>query len=139
MTRAEIVAANRLRQHEEPHEEMDAAMKPASNECGGKSAGASGQGGGPNQSHVRFQRWGKLLLAGVGGPEEVWPAKVEQLRQDENENEGEQPQEQHNRNTKQLWKELKTVAVQSHHFQNLFVFATRTCSPGAAGMFCDGV
>jgi hypothetical protein len=31
-----------------------------------------------------------------------------------------------------LRKELKTVAVQSHHFQNLFLFATRTCSCAAA-------
>lgn len=114
MTRAEIVAANRLRQHEEPHDEMDTveAMNAAN------SSRTSEQRGGQNQTHARFRRWGELLLAGVGAADE--------LTVDPPEQDGEVAKREQD-GYAGLRKELKTVQVQSHHFQNLFVFATRTC------------
>ena len=126
MTRAEIVAANRLRQHEEPHEEMGTGtgINAAS------SSSISGQTGGQNQTHARFRRWGELLLAGVGNADELaldHPVALDEQHRHEHADEvGKRDQDQRGAG---LRKELTTVQVQSHHFQNLFVFATRTCSP----------
>lgn len=124
MTRAEIIAANRMRQHEEPHDEMNTGTW--INAAGPSSP--SGQTGGQNQTHARFRRWGELLLAGVGGADELTVdpplALDEQLRP---KHVGEGAKREQDRNAGGLRKELKTVQVQSHHFQNLFVFATRNC------------
>ena len=133
LTRAEIVAANRLRQHEEPHDEMVTAMD-AATAAGDNRSGASVQSGGQNQTHARFQRWGKLLLAGVGEADElnVDPAAAldQQQRREQEAGTGEQEQDRYAAGPAGLQKELKTVPVQSHHFQNLFVFATRPCCAG---------
>ena len=134
MTRAEIVAINRLRQHEEPHEEIESAN--ATSVTSVTSAGASpasGQSGGQNQTHSRFRRWGDLLLAGVGDADElnVEPAAAPDHQQQQREPQGEAGEQEQDRRAPALQKELKTVQVQSHHFQNLFVFATRPCCAGA--------
>jgi hypothetical protein len=164
LTRAEIIALNRLRQHEEPHDELE--LDVATEGTGKKPRGKGAPGGGKNQSHARFRRWGELLLAGIGEAAEL--AEVAEEAEEaatagttatagettsiENQSQGqdqdpprkdaqEQGQEEEGgqrqgsvsaASSGGLRKELKTVAVQSHHFQNLFLFATRTCSCAAA-------
>lgn len=124
MTRAEVVAANRLRQHEEPHEEMDACK----NAAGAGSAELQPQSSGQNQTHARFWRWGELLLAGVGEAGEVTSdqhACADGFQERGAHQVGELGQREEHAH--ELQKELKMVPVQRHHFQNLFVFATRGC------------
>ena len=141
-SRKQLVAAARRRQHEQPHDEPgteeDAAEGSGADGNGGGSAdsetaGAGGSAGdsqsttprdgkgerkgkgkgkttGGQLANARFERWGSLLLAGVEPEEE--PKNTEADAQVE--------------------KELRTVRVQAHHFQNLFLFATRRGRRGVA-------
>ena len=135
-SRKQLVAAARLRQHEQPHDE------PGAEENGAEGRGADGNGGGSADSetagaggsagdsqspgpgggkgkgkttggqlaNARFERWGSLLLAGVEPEEDAASTEA----------------------GVQVAKELRTVRVQAHHFQNLFLFATRMGRRGAA-------
>ena len=141
-SRKQLVAAARRRQHEQPHDE------PGAEENGAEGRGADGNGGGSADSetagaggsagdsqsttprdgkgrgggkgkgkttggqlaNARFERWGSLLLAGVEPEEDAASTEA----------------------GVQVAKELRTVRVQAHHFQNLFLFATRMGRRGAA-------
>ena len=140
-SRKQLVAAARLRQHEQPHDEpgngedgaegssadgnVDGAV--GSDAAGAGSADDSrstgpragkGKGDGKGKgkttggqlANARFERWGSLLLAGVEPEEDAASTEA----------------------GVQVAKELRTVRVQAHHFQNLFLFATRMGRRGAA-------
>ena len=133
MTREQIVAASRKKQHEDAHDKLEAeatVVVPAAAAAGG------GKVSGGQKQNVRFQRWGELLLAGVGEAEELAEAQG-QARQQALLGQQQQGEQSPGGNTNLLLRtELHNIDVQKHHFQNVFLFASRCCT--ADGCAADG-